>query len=258
MMVMHDGMMVRPVQGGRYGNMKEASSDYREGATKAVSVDEEGEEHGEGESARSRSRETEGIGARSFLVKISRGENDSRSGGETHPRPGEQAEGEEKRLEVGHEGGEGHPGEGKQAAAETDPAAIESLAESRSNRSHCQSSGCHGRWDPGGYLDKTTVANIWDEASHLNGVWVETHHLSEKHPVRFHLQDFWYKICFSFLFSISLEINIIKTGFIRKNIYLPNTLWHGSMSLTRVHAPKILDCQFHFPLYLLFTCFYFK
>ena len=211
--------MVRPVQGGRYGNMKEASSDDREGATKAVSVDEEGEEHGEGESARSRSRETEGISARSFLVKISRGENDSRSGGQTHPRPGEEAEGEEERLEVGHEGGEGHPGEGKQAAAETDPAAIESLAESRSNRSHCQSSGCHGSWDPGGYLDKNTVANIWDDASHLNGVWVETHHLSEKHPVRFHLQDFWYKICFSFLFSISLEINIIKTGFIRK-IYI--------------------------------------
>ena len=110
--------------------MKEAGADDRERPVKAISVEQEGEEDGEGESARCSSGEAEGIGTRASLVKISRRENDSRRGGQAHPRSGEEAEGEEEGLEAGHEGGEGHPGEGEEAAAEAHPPAVEPLAES--------------------------------------------------------------------------------------------------------------------------------
>ena len=123
-------MIERPVQGGRDANVKEAGANDRERSVKAISVEQEGEEDGEGESARCSSGETKGIGTRASLVKISRGQNDPRCGGQSHPSSGEEAEGEEEGLEAGHEGGEGHPGEGEEAAAEAHPPAVEPLAES--------------------------------------------------------------------------------------------------------------------------------
>ena len=123
-------MIDRPVQGGRDANVKEAGANDRERSVKAISVEQEGEEDWEGESPRCCSGEAEGIGTRTFLIKISRRENYSRSGGQSHPGPSEEAEGEEEGLEAGHEGGEGHPGEGKEAAAEAHPPAVEPLAQS--------------------------------------------------------------------------------------------------------------------------------
>ena len=119
-----------PVQGGGDANVKEAGANDRERSVKAISVEQEGEEDGKGESARCSSREAEGIGTRASLVKISRRQNDSRCRGKSHPGSSEKAEGEEEGLEAGHEGGEGHPGEGEEAAAEAHPPAVEPLAES--------------------------------------------------------------------------------------------------------------------------------
>ena len=123
-------MMERPVQSSRDANVKEASANDRERSMKAISFEEESEEDGEGESARCSSGETEGIGTRASLVKISRRENYPRRGGQSHPGSSEETEGEEEGLEAGHEGGEGHPGEGEEAAAEAHPPAVEPLAES--------------------------------------------------------------------------------------------------------------------------------
>ena len=119
-----------PVQGSGDANVKEAGADDRERSAKAISVEKEGEEDGKGESARCGSGETEGVGTRSSLVEISRRENDSRRGGQSHTGSSEKAEGEEEGLEAGHEGGEGHPGEGEEAAAEAHPPTVEPLAES--------------------------------------------------------------------------------------------------------------------------------
>ena len=113
----------RPVQCGRDANVKEAGADNREGSVKAISVEKESEEDWKGESARCSSWEAERVGTRPSLVKISRGENYSRSGGQAHPGPGEEAECEEEGLEAGHEGGEGHSGEGEEAAAQAHPSA---------------------------------------------------------------------------------------------------------------------------------------
>lgn len=123
-------MIERPVQCGRDANMKEAGADDRERSVKAISVEQESEEDWKGESTRCSSGEAEGIGTRPPLVKISRRENYSRSGGQSHPGSSEEAEGEEEGLEAGHEGGEGHPGEGEEAAAKAHPPAVEPLAES--------------------------------------------------------------------------------------------------------------------------------
>ena len=123
-------MIERPVQGSGDANVKEAGSNDRERSVKAISVEQEGEEDGKGESARCSSREAEGIGTRTSLVKISRRQNDPRCRGKSHPGSSEKAEGEEEGLEVGHEGGEGHPGEGEEAATKADPPAVEPLAES--------------------------------------------------------------------------------------------------------------------------------
>ena len=75
--------------------MKEAGANDRERSVKAISVEQEREEDGKRESARCSSGEAEGIGTRATLVKISRRQNDSRRGGQSHPGSGEKAEGEE-------------------------------------------------------------------------------------------------------------------------------------------------------------------
>ena len=53
----------RPVQGSGYANVKETGTDDGKGSAKSVSIEQECEEDGEGESARRSSGKTEGVGS---------------------------------------------------------------------------------------------------------------------------------------------------------------------------------------------------
>ena len=52
----------RPVQGSRYADVKKTGTNDRKGSAKSISIEQEREEDGKGESARSSSGKTESVG----------------------------------------------------------------------------------------------------------------------------------------------------------------------------------------------------
>ena len=90
----------RPVQGSRYADVKKTGTNDRKGSAKSISIEQECEEDGKGESSRCSSRETESVGSRPLLVKVSGGEDDSGGGGKANSCPRQESQGEEERLEA--------------------------------------------------------------------------------------------------------------------------------------------------------------
>ena len=90
----------RPVQSSGYANMKKTGTDDRKGSAKSISIEQECEEDGKSESTRSSSGETESVGPRPLLVKVSGGEDDSRGGRKANSCSRQESQGEEERLEA--------------------------------------------------------------------------------------------------------------------------------------------------------------
>ena len=90
----------RPVQGSGYADVKETGADDGKGSAKSISIEQECEEDGKGESACCSSGETESVGPRPLLVKVSGGEDDSRGGRKANACSCQESQGEEERLEA--------------------------------------------------------------------------------------------------------------------------------------------------------------
>ena len=90
----------RPVQGSGYANVKKTGTDDGKGSAKSISIEQECKEDGKGESPRRSSGETESVGSRPLLVKVSGGEDDSGGGGKADSCPCQESQGEEERLEA--------------------------------------------------------------------------------------------------------------------------------------------------------------
>ena len=90
----------RPVQGSGYADVKETGTDDGKGSAKSISIEQECEEDGKGESSRRSSGKTESVGSRPLLVKVSGGEDDSGGGRKAYACPCQESQGEEERLEA--------------------------------------------------------------------------------------------------------------------------------------------------------------